>query len=218
MQFCTNLNKCHCELGWGGPDCSLQVEVAPPPASTRAPETTQSDLSKIMQKKETPYGRYDVLEERSPRTRPSNGDVVRVPGAELRVERQFWTWLCVHLDDSTYTEHMNGRFRDCVSFAGSNNSDNLETLTMVFILVGVVKGVFICFAVVAVCYRYIQSEVRGVIEYSLRNVLYIGFRNVTLHCPITIVIIITFRMCLLCVYCTYTSTTLTRFVMYLLTS
>jgi hypothetical protein len=192
--------------------------VAPPPASTRAPETTQSDLSKIMQKKETPYGRYDVLEERSPRTRPSNGDVVRVPGAELRVERQFWTWLCVHLDDSTYTEHMNGRFRDCVSFAGSNNSDNLETLTMVFILVGVVKGVFICFAVVAVCYRYIQSEVRGVIEYSLRNVLYIGFRNVTLHCPITIVIIITFRMCLLCVYCTYTSTTLTRFVMYLLTS
>ncbi|XP_068896560.1 disintegrin and metalloproteinase domain-containing protein unc-71 isoform X5 [Tenebrio molitor] len=156
--FCTNLNKCHCELGWGGPDCSLQVEVAPPPASTRAPETTQSDLSKIMQKKETPYGRYDVLEERSPRTRPSNGDVVRVPGAELRVERQFWTWLCVHLDDSTYTEHMNGRFRDCVSFAGSNNSDNLETLTMVFILVGVVKGVFICFAVVAVCYSRADSQ------------------------------------------------------------
>lgn len=38
--------------------------------------------------------------------------------------------------------------------AGAKNKDNLSTLTMVFILVGVVKGVFICFAVVAVCYRY----------------------------------------------------------------
>ncbi|XP_064210796.1 disintegrin and metalloproteinase domain-containing protein 11 isoform X1 [Tribolium castaneum] len=88
--FCTNLNKCYCELGWGGPDCSLQVEVAVLPMSTRAPDTTAIDLTKSMQKKETPYG--------------------------------------------------------------NNNSDNLETLTMVFILVGVVKGVFICFAVVAVCY------------------------------------------------------------------
>jgi heme/copper-type cytochrome/quinol oxidase subunit 2 len=33
-------------------------------------------------------------------------------------------------------------------------SNNLTTLTMVFILVGVVKGVFICFALMAVCYRY----------------------------------------------------------------
>jgi heme/copper-type cytochrome/quinol oxidase subunit 2 len=33
-------------------------------------------------------------------------------------------------------------------------SKNLTTLTMVFILVGVVKGVFICFALMAVCYRY----------------------------------------------------------------
>lgn len=38
--------------------------------------------------------------------------------------------------------------------AGAKNTDNLSTLSMVFILVGVVKGVFICFAVVAVCYRY----------------------------------------------------------------
>ena len=69
---------------------------------------------------------------------------------------------------------------------------------MVFILVGVVKGVFICFAVVAVCYRYIAD--RGVIEYSLRNVLYIGLRYVTPYklCPLFTYI----RMRLLCVYCT----------------
>nr|XP_015839285.1 PREDICTED: disintegrin and metalloproteinase domain-containing protein 11 isoform X2 [Tribolium castaneum] len=56
--FCTNLNKCYCELGWGGPDCSLQVEVAVLPMSTRAPDTTAIDLTKSMQKKETPYADY----------------------------------------------------------------------------------------------------------------------------------------------------------------
>ncbi|XP_044261507.1 disintegrin and metalloproteinase domain-containing protein 11 isoform X8 [Tribolium madens] len=56
--FCTNLNKCYCELGWGGPDCSLQVEVALAPISTRAPDTTAIDLTKSMQKKETPYADY----------------------------------------------------------------------------------------------------------------------------------------------------------------
>lgn len=46
-----------------------------------------------------------------------------------------------------------------MQIAGANNTGNLSTLTMVFILVGVVKGVFICFAVVAVCYRYsVKSE------------------------------------------------------------
>lgn len=40
-----------------------------------------------------------------------------------------------------------------VCFPGSR-TDNLSTLTMVFIMVGVVKGVFICFALIAVCYRY----------------------------------------------------------------
>lgn len=45
-----------------------------------------------------------------------------------------------------------------ICLIGDNNTDNLSTLTMVFILVGVVKGVFICFALVAVCYRYLYPE------------------------------------------------------------
>lgn len=63
---------------------------------------------------------------------------------------------------------------------GTHNTDNLGTLSMVFILVGVVKGVFICFAVVAVCYRYWMSyrshrERTRVPE--MRSVLYIGFNS-----------------------------------------
>ncbi|XP_031351128.1 disintegrin and metalloproteinase domain-containing protein 11 isoform X2 [Photinus pyralis] len=90
--YCTNSNKCYCEPGWSGPDCSIQVELTPP-LPTSPPQTPKSvgNLQEIMRKKETPYG--------------------------------------------------------------STNTDNLTTLTMVFILVGVVKGVFICFAVVAVCFR-----------------------------------------------------------------
>lgn len=34
------------------------------------------------------------------------------------------------------------------------STDNLSTLTMVFIMVGVVKGVFISFALIAVCFRF----------------------------------------------------------------
>lgn len=40
------------------------------------------------------------------------------------------------------------------TISGADNTDNLSTLSMVFIMVGVVKGVFICFAFMAVCYRY----------------------------------------------------------------
>lgn len=54
-------------------------------------------------------------------------------------------------------------------FTGTNDPGNLNTLTMVFILVGVVKGVFICFAVVAVCYRYSRFEKK---LYILKEVSY----------------------------------------------
>lgn len=38
------------------------------------------------------------------------------------------------------------------------STDNLSTLSMVFIMVGVVKGVFICFALIAVCFRFEPSR------------------------------------------------------------
>ncbi|KAJ3642080.1 hypothetical protein Zmor_024898 [Zophobas morio] len=139
--FCTNLNKCHCELGWGGPDCSLQVEVALLPMSTRPPDTTPIDLTKSMQKKETPYGRYAFWRMRPPRPIDRERSVRHASGGggafdATRNKRTTSNVVALRPDRES-----------------SNNSSNLETLTMVFILVGVVKGVFICFAVVAVCYR-----------------------------------------------------------------
>ncbi|KAK4875955.1 hypothetical protein RN001_012377 [Aquatica leii] len=59
--FCTNANKCYCEIGWSGPDCSIQVEMAPPPSlPTTPPEAPKSvsNLADIMKKKETPYEDY----------------------------------------------------------------------------------------------------------------------------------------------------------------
>ncbi|CAH1154204.1 unnamed protein product [Phaedon cochleariae] len=90
--FCTNQNKCYCEVGWTGTDCSIQLEVTvAPPLPTPPSDISPTNLQEHMRKKETPYGAHE--------------------------------------------------------------KGNLSTLAMVFILVGVVKGVFICFAVVAVCYR-----------------------------------------------------------------
>lgn len=40
-----------------------------------------------------------------------------------------------------------------VLFSGKN-TDSLNTLTLVFIMVGVVKGVFISFTLLAVCFRF----------------------------------------------------------------
>ncbi|XP_065200094.1 disintegrin and metalloproteinase domain-containing protein 11 isoform X3 [Planococcus citri] len=63
--LCSNLNTCHCEDGWTGPDCSIKLELIPttPPAptvsqSTAAPsnETVKKDsLESQMKRKETPY-------------------------------------------------------------------------------------------------------------------------------------------------------------------
>ncbi|XP_012219539.2 disintegrin and metalloproteinase domain-containing protein 9 isoform X6 [Linepithema humile] len=87
---CTNVNKCYCDPGWSGPDCSIEqfIPTALPTPST--PESPKSGSDSKLEKKETPYGR-------------------------------------------------------------TNN--NLSTGLMVVILVGVVTGVFLCFALMAVCYR-----------------------------------------------------------------
>lgn len=47
----------------------------------------------------------------------------------------------------------------CLIVSGGTNN-NLSTGLMVVILVGVVTGVFLCFALMAVCYRYSNSENR----------------------------------------------------------
>ncbi|KAK9501700.1 hypothetical protein O3M35_012376 [Rhynocoris fuscipes] len=46
--------------------------------------------------------------------------------------------------------------------------EKMSTLTMVFIMVGVVKAVFICFASIAVCYRYWLAEKRSILFIKLK--------------------------------------------------
>ncbi|XP_043283238.1 disintegrin and metalloproteinase domain-containing protein 11 isoform X3 [Venturia canescens] len=58
-QVCTNMNKCFCNLGWSGPDCSLHQDIPtlkPTTSTTEKPgkSTTETKL----QKKETPYENY----------------------------------------------------------------------------------------------------------------------------------------------------------------
>ncbi|XP_044585956.1 disintegrin and metalloproteinase domain-containing protein 9 isoform X13 [Cotesia glomerata] len=91
---CTNLNKCYCNIGWSGTDCSIQMDIPtlePLTTTTGAPSKAADAAGTKLQKKETPYEEVNT---------------------------------------------------------------NLSTLAMVLILLCVVKGVFICFALVArCCYR-----------------------------------------------------------------
>jgi len=58
LQACTNVNKCYCYPGWSGPDCSLAQSIPTASPTTAEPEVVQSKSdSKIMEKKETPYGK-----------------------------------------------------------------------------------------------------------------------------------------------------------------
>lgn len=58
FQVCTNANKCFCNLGWSGTDCSIQVDIS----TTNAPVVVFTQDSSIkMEKKETPYGEQEAL-------------------------------------------------------------------------------------------------------------------------------------------------------------
>ncbi|XP_037932465.1 uncharacterized protein LOC119667246 [Teleopsis dalmanni] len=52
---CTNTNRCFCDMGWGGIDCSLVVLLTTPLPTEALP--TQENTIK-MEKKETPYENY----------------------------------------------------------------------------------------------------------------------------------------------------------------
>ncbi|XP_018317670.1 disintegrin and metalloproteinase domain-containing protein 19 isoform X12 [Mycetomoellerius zeteki] len=55
---CTNVNKCHCFLGWSGPDCSIEQSIPTPLPTTTEPEVIHKADSKLPEKKETPYENY----------------------------------------------------------------------------------------------------------------------------------------------------------------
>jgi len=49
------VNKCYCDMGWSGPDCSMQIEVTLPPQHTTTNSASTTRPPKV-EKKETPYG------------------------------------------------------------------------------------------------------------------------------------------------------------------
>ncbi|XP_026673675.1 disintegrin and metalloproteinase domain-containing protein 12 isoform X5 [Ceratina calcarata] len=56
---CTNMNKCYCELGWSGPDCSIQQDIPTlPPTTPRSEAADKNGTNPKMVKKETPYENY----------------------------------------------------------------------------------------------------------------------------------------------------------------
>jgi hypothetical protein len=64
-QVCSNLNKCYCNNGWGGSDCSLVVEMTDPlsqPSGTTnpsvaAPGHVKEDFKDKMNREEKFYGK-----------------------------------------------------------------------------------------------------------------------------------------------------------------
>lgn len=70
-QFCTNANRCFCDMGWGGPDCSTVVLLTTP-MPTEALPTPENTIK--MEKKETPYGK-----------RGDSGALLAIPRRSCRV-------------------------------------------------------------------------------------------------------------------------------------
>ncbi|CAB3234763.1 unnamed protein product [Arctia plantaginis] len=55
--MCSNLNKCVCNRGWTGPDCSHHDALPPSPTPYTPENTTKAAYN--MTKKETPYGEHE---------------------------------------------------------------------------------------------------------------------------------------------------------------
>uniref|UniRef100_A0A336MZJ4 CSON003544 protein n=1 Tax=Culicoides sonorensis TaxID=179676 RepID=A0A336MZJ4_CULSO len=59
---CTNVNRCYCHSGWGGPDCSLSVPITTTPTTTSEIIPTQShNMEKIEKTYENYHGSNTVF-------------------------------------------------------------------------------------------------------------------------------------------------------------
>lgn len=61
IQVCTNQNKCFCDYGWGGPDCSIQQTVTSVPIIPTSTGSPSDALKDSMKKIEIKYGKFELL-------------------------------------------------------------------------------------------------------------------------------------------------------------
>lgn len=70
VQVCTNVNKCFCNPGWSGTDCSI-VQSIPTPSTTSTLEPVNKPDNKMV-KKETPYGKPRFLMQQKKKRKRKN--------------------------------------------------------------------------------------------------------------------------------------------------
>ncbi|KAG7212536.1 hypothetical protein KM043_012842 [Ampulex compressa] len=154
---CTNENSCYCYPGWSGSDCSIEQDIPTFPPTTASTEAAGKDSSDSkLEKIETPYG--------GPNDNLSTGAMVIIMvGVVKGVFISFALMAVCYRYSSKYKNQIppsEGPLSRSAQLSGfdqrlssSNNYHGSNTVFLVGMLMSVVGGVFVVFALMALCYR-----------------------------------------------------------------